>query len=110
MNTKQVEAHENHLKCQEAAGEIIRRKQQERSNACTTKPKGKGKKALHHANRGDDKDKENVEEDKDSSDEEGNNEGKSSDEEMSARKRQWVTGQRDGSFRSRSIIDDADDV
>ncbi|KAK0235418.1 hypothetical protein EDD85DRAFT_842997 [Armillaria nabsnona] len=110
MNKTQVKAHENDLNRREASGEIIKRKWRERSNVHTTKPKKKGTKASRRGNRGDDEDKENADGDKDSSDKEGDDEEKSSDEEMSACKRRRVTGRRDRSFRSRSIIDDADGV
>ncbi|KAK0209943.1 hypothetical protein IW262DRAFT_1281102 [Armillaria fumosa] len=110
MNKKQIKAHENDLIRWEASSEVIKRKWQERSDAHTTKPKGKGKNTSHRGNRDDGEDKENVDGDKESSDDEGDEEERSSDEELSARKRQRIMSQRDGIFRSCSIVDEADDA
>ncbi|KAK0493711.1 hypothetical protein EDD18DRAFT_1077965 [Armillaria luteobubalina] len=110
MNKKQIKAHENDLIQWEASSEIIKRKRQERSDTHTTKPKGKGKKVSRHGKRDDGKDNENVDGDNESSNDKGDEEERSSDEELSACKCQCIRSQRDDIFRSHSIVDEADDA
>ncbi len=98
MTKNQIQKHTEELSQHEAAGEILKRKRQKRSDANTMKPKGhvKRKKAID--------DTEDVDNDRDDG---GDDEEGSSDEEMLPSKQQRVH-RRKTTFRSCSIIDDED--
>lgn len=105
MSQKQIDRHAKELERREAAGEVIKKKRQEWSDAHTTKLKNtsKGKKWTCSTDNNSETDEREGQEPEGSDGEESNDENQ-----MPPRKHPRCSSKENATFRSRSVIDEED--
>ncbi|KAK0457965.1 uncharacterized protein EV420DRAFT_1270943 [Desarmillaria tabescens] len=103
MSQAQIDRHAKELERCEEAGEIIKKKRQERSDAHTTKPKNAAKRKKRTRNMDNNSKSDEHEEREDSN---GDGEESNSENRMLPRKHPWRSSKENVAFRSCSVIDE----